>query len=182
MPCQHKPLPSQAHLKSRLDYDPETGVMTWRERGSESHVGRYDVRLAGKVAGTLNHKGYRVVRLTIDGALQGYSSHRLIWMIAYGEDPGENQIDHINGVRDDNRLANIRIATQSENQKNVPAKITNESGYKNVSRRNDSGLYRARITVDGGRVHLGDYATAEEAGSVARKAMIDHYGEFARLD
>lgn len=113
-----KELPSADYLRACFDYEPETGVLRWKERplghfASKRAWKAWNTRNAGTEAGRIIHLGYRLVRL---GAQ--FYAHRLIWALVTGEDPGRLQIDHINGDTSDNRWDNLRLVTHSENQKN----------------------------------------------------------------
>lgn len=96
----NKPLPSQEILKERFDYDPETGVVTYKYAVSRSVK-------PGDQVGCIDSSGYRVVH--INSVM--YRLPRIIWMLVYGEDPGELQVDHDNRQRDDNRLSNLYLKT-----------------------------------------------------------------------
>jgi len=89
-------------LRSRLKYDPISGVLTWR-----------DGPAAGREAGTISSDGYRVI--FISG--KRVKAHRAAWAIHHGTQP-KHQIDHINRVRSDNRIQNLRDVTNAENQRN----------------------------------------------------------------
>ena len=135
-----------------LDYDPESGVLYWREqRGRQP---------AGSRAGRLHHRGYREVR--VDDVL--YREHRVIWLIMTGQWPSD-ECDHINRLRSDNRWANLREASRSQNMRNLTRLNRNTSGYTGASFHKARGLWRATITIDGRQKHLGHFATAEEAGA-----------------
>ena len=148
-------------LREILDYDPETGIFL-RD---------------GKIAGTLNGLKYR--QMKIEGSL--YLVHRLAWLFVYGDWPSR-QIDHINGIKDDNRISNLRLATGSENLRNRPKPRNNTSGYKGVSWINHYQKWQATIKFDGKNKFLGRFATREEAAEVYNLAALQHHGEFARLD
>ena len=105
-----KPLPSQERLKELLNYDPDTGVFTWK-------VKRHGVT-SGSEAGCIEKYGYRYIK--VDGAQ--YFAHRLAWMYVHGVDPAELQIDHVNQVKDDNKMSNLRLATHQQNQRNNKSK------------------------------------------------------------
>ena len=108
-------------LREVLDYGPDTGVFTWKIR-TNSRV------KVGDVAGALRPDGY--IQISIDGRL--HRAHRLAWLYVTGESPPD-QIDHINGVRDDNRIANLRLATSAENKQNLRrAKSRNKTGFLGV--------------------------------------------------
>ena len=102
-------MPTQEELKSLLNYDDKTGIFTWRKSSGPVK--------SGSVAGYVNEKGY--ILIGIKG--KSYRAHRLAWLYVTGEHP-VNVIDHINGVRDDNRLSNLRSCTQKENINNPLAR------------------------------------------------------------
>jgi hypothetical protein len=93
-------------LRALLDYDPDTGVFTWRNPRTYWHK-------VGDVAGSVNGRGYRI--LGICGRY--YAEHRLAWFYVHGAWP-THTIDHINRVRTDNRIANLRDVTMRENNLN----------------------------------------------------------------
>ena len=137
-------------LREVLDYCPDTGVFTWKIR-TNSRV------KVGDVAGCLDKDGY--LRIQIDSRL--HFTHRLAWFYVTGEWPPD-QIDHINGIRDDNRIANLRAATRSENGQNRrKPQANNTTGYLGVTRHR--GKFLAKIRLDGKRKHLGLFNTPEEA-------------------
>jgi hypothetical protein len=98
---------TQERLKELLHYDPETGIFTnLTQRGGHAKK--------GAVAGTKNSIGYVCIRIDYDQ----YRAHRLAWLYVYGEFP-EKFIDHMNEIRDDNRIINLRLATHQENLHNI---------------------------------------------------------------
>lgn len=99
---------TQEYLRRILDYDPETGIFRWRARPERSR--QWNTRYLGAKAGSLMQIGYRAI--IIDGK-HNYE-HRIAWLYCYGEWP-PTIIDHINGCPSDNRLANLRLATHSQN-------------------------------------------------------------------
>ena len=167
-----------ARLREVLDYDPETGVFRWRERKNKNGDGRGLWKLKRDV-GTYSMKGY----LTVEIGGRNYQSHRLAWLHVTGKWP-KDQIDHINGIRDDNRFLNLREATAFENTRNAKAKKNNKTGLKGVSRRqriSGTFVFVARIHLENKRVHLGCFKTAEEASRAYIESARKHFGEFARL-
>ena len=155
-----------------LNYNRETGILTWKKSlGRRTPIGGQP--------GTVMKKGYR--RVAIDGNF--YMAHHLAWFYVTRRWPFD-QIDHINGIRDDNRICNLREATGSQNARNSKKPITNTSGYKGVSFRKDrkmtSTSWMAYIRVNEKKLHLGFYRTAAEAHSAYCAAAIRYYGEFAR--
>lgn len=154
------PLPSQARLKELFDYNEETGELSWKI------APHYLPYLLGQVAGSNSH-GYRVIR--IDGTL--YKAHRLIWMFIKGQDPEHLTIDHINHNPSDNRIENLRLATQQEQSRYRPNAV---GAY--IHR--PTGRYRARIRIDGRLKSLGLYNTLEEASAVYHAKAREVFGEF----
>jgi hypothetical protein len=141
-----KPLPPIHSVLDVLKYDPDTGVFTWRRNREVPK------KVRGKVAGCFNKNGYRRIRIhDIE-----YLSHRLAWFISEGEDPGDSQVDHINGIKYDNRRENLRLVTHSENQQNRRS----AKGYYFHKRDNK---WLAQITINGKNRYLGYYSTEEEA-------------------
>ncbi len=100
--------------------------------------------------------------------------HRLIMKAKPGD-----IVDHINGITLDNRRCNLRVCTQSENNKNMKLMITNTSGYKGVS--SYDSRWRAYINVNGKNIHLGYFNTKEEAHDAYCVAAIKYHGIFARF-
>lgn len=152
-----------------LDYNPETGVFTWR-------VGRSGTARVGSIAGRVDSGGY--IQIAIYG--RRYQAHRLAWLIIHGVWP-EKHIDHINGKPRDNRLCNLRLATQSENLCNTKRRSDNTSGLKGVSWHNASKKWRARIAIYRQTKVLGYFATPEEAHAAYCNAARELHGEFANF-
>lgn len=148
-----KPLPPIHIVLELLQYNPDTGVFTWRTNMEVSK------KVRGKISGTLDASGYR--RIKIHDIR--YLAHRLAWLISEGKDPGDLQVDHINGLTDDNRRENLRLVTRSENQHNRRS----AKGYYLHKRDNK---WRAKINLNGKEHHLGYYETEEEAREAYIKA------------
>lgn len=132
-----------------LCYDPITGAFTWNVNKGPAKM--------GSVAGW-TRLGYCGVY--IDG--KNYQSHRLAWFYTYGEWPAKH-LDHINGVRSDNRIANLREATASENQQNQNKSVSNKSGYPGVSWNRRSGKWQVHIMVNRKSIYLGSYVDIYDA-------------------
>jgi len=107
-------------LKEVLFYDQNTGIFLWKYSKQS--------RFVGEIAGSKNNKGYRSI--SIDGVL--YKEHRLAWFYVYGKWP-ENEIDHINRIKIDNKISNLREVTKSQNRQNINVKKNNKSGCRGVS-------------------------------------------------
>jgi hypothetical protein len=160
---------TQERLKELLDYDPETGIFTHRvSRGR---------RVAGVVTNCATTGGY--IKLSICN--KRYYAHRVAWIYVHGRWPSE-QIDHINHVTSDNRIANLREATRSQNSANSGPRRNNKSGKKGVFFLRQTGKWRASIRKDKRRIYLGCFDTVEEAHASYAAAARDIHGEFARAE
>lgn len=151
-------------LKEIVIYDPETGLFTWRFNRSN--------KKAGEIAGCLSPLGYVLLRLE----KKLYKAHRLAWLYVYGEWPN-GDIDHINSVKSDNRIANIRDTTRAENKQNmVRAHKDNSCGTLGVTSHRDK--FVAQITHEGRRIYIGIYKTIEQAHAayIAKKREIHPMG------
>jgi hypothetical protein len=155
-------------LRELLDYDQETGRLT-------NKVSRGASAPAGQLAGSKFRYPDGYPRVTINGKM--YLAHRLAWLYVTGVWPVA-QIDHINGVSDDNRFANLREASASENSRNSKLPTSNTSGFKGVCRHRKG--WQATIRIDGRTVYLGMFKTPEAAHAAYCAAAREHHGEFAR--
>jgi HNH endonuclease/AP2 domain len=164
---------SLERLKQRVSYNPETGVLVWRETLSGMCREGWP---AGRL-GTGKAAGY--VRVTIDN--REYKAHRLVWLYMTGEWPSK-QIDHINGNPSDNRWCNLRLATQSQNKANSRVYKSNKSGFKGVSWNKSSKRWNATIQVNKRQIHLGRYHDINDAVAAYRKAAEEHFGSFHRTE
>lgn len=126
---------------------------------------------SGKEAGSLNVDGY--IRVQVKNTR--YAAHRLIFYIHHGYMP--NVIDHINGIKSDNRIENLRSADYHKNGMNQKLHIDNTSGCKNVFRQNNKWCVRLRI--NGKNTWFGGYEDIELAELVAIEARNKHHKEFA---
>ena len=142
---------TQEFLQGLFSYDPETGLFT-RLKTSGG-------QLAGSIAGSNCSGGYIGIMVNY----KTYMAHRLAWLYVYGDWP-KGEIDHINSIRTDNRIENLRDVTRTENNNHlVQAKSNNLLGLLGVSYYPKGGRYRATITVDRKRVHIGMFDTPHEA-------------------
>lgn len=152
---------TQSKLKEQLSYDPSTGLFT----RLVSPNGKNKV---GEIAGTIEKAGY--ISISVLG--KSYKAHRLAWLYMKGCMP-EKHIDHINGIKSDNRFENLREVSVSKNMTNKTIGKNNKTGKVGVVARR--GKYEARITVDGVRVHLGTFTELQDAVK-ARLDAEDKYG------
>lgn len=127
-----------------------------------------------KVAGTTTRAGYR--QLSIGGKF--YYAHRVIWEHFNGQIPEGFVIDHINGVKDDNRIENLRVCTQQQNTWNKK-KFSGDLGVQNVRKVIKTGKYQVILGVDGKTKCFGTYDDLELAELVAQEARNKYYGEYA---
>ena len=146
-----KPLPSQDCLRELFDYNPETGVLSWK-------VSRSNRVKVGGEAGRSLPNGYREVRID----LVGYYTHRLVWCWMTGEDPGVMQIDHIDRNKSNNSWVNLRLVDSQLNAINVGLLSINESGVAGVSKHGIRKGYDARIKINK-RVYRKYFKTFGEA-------------------
>lgn len=137
-------------VRALLHYEPSTGAFTWLvQRGRQK---------AGAVAGSIKTEGYR--EIGVAGRL--YYAHRLAWLWVHGRWPTD-QLDHINGVESDNRLANLRECTNAENCQNLGRRKNNTSGVTGVYWNEDRAKWQAQIR-DGGRIRaLGRFPSIDAA-------------------
>ena len=154
-------------LRDVLDYTPETGVFTWKKRSGNN---TYSV---GDTAGSINSNGHRQIQINS----KRYLSHRLAWLYVYGNFPFL-QIDHINRDRGDNRLINLRLATQEENQKNVSLRRDNTSGYKGVSWCKNRKMWHSQARINGKNKSLGYYITPQLASQAYNTFCEISHGKF----
>ena len=162
---------SAERLRTLMHYDADTGLFTWKVTRGGSRK---------KPTQCINgSNGYVVIR--VDHRL--YRAHRLAWLYVHGRWP-VGEVDHINGIRHDNRIANLREATRTQNNGNSKMFVTNTSGFRGVVKdmgggRIWTGRWRAQISKGDKCVSLGTFATKEEAHAAYLAAAQEHFGEFA---
>jgi len=160
-------LPTQDELNALLAYDKETGRLFWKARTPEMFAettGRtrmhacslWNSRWSGKEGLDKLNDGYRMGVINY----QPVSAHRVIWKMVHGEDP--MIIDHINGIRDDNRVENLRNVTDSVNRKNERRRVSNRP-YTGVMKDKKTDKWIVQIQV-------GTYADLDEAIAARKNA------------
>ncbi len=167
-----RPPLDQKRLKELLHYDPETGVFRWlvSKRGNRGVI-------AGDIAGCVGGNGYWVISVE----RHRDTGHRFAWLYMTGEWP-ENEVDHVDRDRANNRWENLRAATRQQNTWNVPGKKNRTNGFRGV-RKSRYGKYEAIIHVgEKWPKYLGTYETPEEAHAAYCKAANELRGEFASTD
>ena len=123
--------------------------------------------------------GYAARRPLKNGKLQMIMMHRQI--LGLGKEDRQIFTDHVNGNRLDNRRSNLRTCTQAQNNRNRPRQVNNTTGYKGVSKASAT-TFRAQIKVNGKKIRIGTYKTAEEAYRAYCDAAKKYHGEFYRED
>lgn len=152
-----------------FDYEGETGLL----RRRVTLCGR---ALAGRVVGTRSSKKKKYLRVGVDGQL--YAVHRIIWLWFYGKWP-KNLLDHRDLDETNNRIRNLREATNSQNKCNGKVRSDSQTGIRGVTEDKRTGRFRAHIAIMGNRKWLGFFGTKTEAAAARRDALHLH-GEFAR--
>ena len=169
-------------VREFLDYNPETGEFVWKFRDRKYckdnrswKIG--NTKRTGKNAGSVYPNGYRYITIFH----KDYLAHRLAWLYVYSEWP-RDQLDHINNRPNDNRIENLREATQSQNMMNRSKLSETSSQYKGVSWHHLRNKWRARLHIDGKEIHLGLFTIEEEAARTYDRAAIEHFGIYANLN
>jgi hypothetical protein len=147
-------------VASLLTYSPDTGQLTWL-------VDRGRTAKAGQVAGCKDTQGY--VCLKINSRI--YKAHRVAWLLVYGRWP-DSQLDHINGVPGDNRIANLREVSPQQNAENRRVTHTDPGHLKGVSYMRKIRKWVAKIHNEGVAYYLGVFSTPEEAHAAYRAAAL----------
>lgn len=147
-------------------YDYETGVLYWRWRVNS----RVPKTLEAGTQRKSNDDGY--MNVSVNGRY--YPVHRVVMLMCYGFYGEGLEVDHINHVRNDNRLFNLRFVTHGENMRNKSVSSKNTSGVTGVSFSKAKKKYVARITVNWKVIHLGVFETLEEAAAARREAELKY--------
>lgn len=152
---------TQERLKEMLSYNSITGefIRIKPLKGNTLYA----------VVGSTNKDGY--ISISIDN--KRYGAHNLVWLYLYGKFP-DLQLDHINGVKDDNRSENLREVSHAENQKNKSLDKRNRFGYPGVREGKKLGTYRAYIGIDKAKLNLGTYPNLESAIAARVQAEIKY--------
>lgn len=168
-------------IRKLLRYEPETGKLYWLIRSPdtfddglcsrEHKCAMWNAKFAEKETFNFPNRGHYLQGTLLN---KTYKTHRVIWAIYHGAWP-IGPLDHINGVRDDNRIGNLREVTQAENNRNMRMPSCNTSGYIGIHLHETGRYWRARISVRGNQKHLGYFPSFEDAFA-ARKAAEAEYG------
>ena len=141
-------------LKCSLSYDPDTGEIKWKERFNKSNA-LSSPKPDGYLRGCFYGKHLR--------------AHRVAWLLYYGSWPN-GHIDHVNGVRYDNRIENLRDVSPAENQRNQKLNSRNTTGFCGVGLYKPNGKYQAKYTRNGKTISLGYFHTIEDAVMARQRA------------
>jgi hypothetical protein len=150
MKIQRKPINLQ-ELSDLFYYD--NGFLYWKKNN--------------KKAGTKRKEGYIVIQLN----KTQYYAHRLIWTLLNGDIPNDRHIDHINRVKDDNNISNLRLVTDRENALNKVSKPSN-TGIYGVSK--DRNYYKVSFTIEGKSIHVGNFKDLNKAKECAESYVMNN--------
>ena len=153
-------------LREVLDYCSETGQFTWK-------ISPMTRIKPGTPAGKISPRGYAFVTFE----RTAHAAHWLAWAFHYGQWP-ESGLDHINRIKSDNRIRNLRLASASHNNANYGIGCRNTSGAKGVTRLR-SGSWQAQIQENGDNRYLGAFRSKDEAAAAYSNAAQQYFGEFA---
>lgn len=174
-----KPLPTPEDLRKLLRYDPDTGLLFWRERVPEDFTDgkrskenvciNWNTRFSGKESFTAISDGYKI------GCIKGkmLRAHRVVWAVYYGSWP-DGFIDHINGYKSDNRIKNLRDVTRVENARNCKLFSSNRTGHTGVHWIGSANKWRARSKINGKCIHIGMFDCKEDAIEARLKFNFSH--------
>lgn len=166
---------TQERVKALFDYEPETGILLWKERPRsdftcDARWKAFNNKYVGKVAGSrLSTNGKEYTQVCI--GVKPHLAHRIIWMWMYGE--LAEVVDHINGDGRDNRISNIRSVSAFENMKNTKLSSRNKTGCIGVSWEADRNKWKASIRDKGKNKLLGRFSDFREAWDARLLAEID---------
>jgi hypothetical protein len=157
---------TQEEVRRVFEY--KDGKFYWKEMSTDKIA-----NIVGQLAGYIHPTGYRLIR--VHG--YQYKAHRLMFLYHHGYIP--DFVDHINGVKDDNRIENLRAATKAQNCQNTFLRLANTSGVKGVSKMPRLELWRTRLQSNGKKYEVGGFKTRELAADFIELLRDLTHGEFA---
>ena len=159
---------TQELLHELFDYCDERGALIWKKPGPG--------RTIGKPAG---RKHYRNGYIDISHGDVRYGAHRMIWIYHNGLIPESMVIDHINGVRDDNKIINLQLCSHADNIRKATIRKDNKSGISGVYWHIGNKQWIAYMTIDGKRIYIGSSKDKQEVIDMRLKAEKEAFGDFA---
>lgn len=170
---------TQEELKSKVDYDPDTGIFLWKN--NQQKKASWNTRFGRKAAGGIGWDGY----IRISFGVHAIAAHRLAFLYMNGVMPS-HEVDHINGKRNDNRWCNLRAATRSQNLANWSIlHYKNKTGFHGVQLRDKEKRtkpYFVTIGVRGKYIYGGYFSTPEAAAAAYDVLAKKYFGEYATLN
>jgi len=168
------------YIRKILAYDPETGNLVWLRRELRAGFERIDKGWNKRFAGCpVAFRRHRHGHGQIEIHCKNFMLHRVAWVHYYGEWP-RGHLDHINGDPSDNRIRNLREATQSQNMMNAAIRSDNRSGVKGVSWSKKEMRWYAYINKNKKMISLGRYESLEDAIVARLNGEKIYHGDFAR--
>jgi hypothetical protein len=163
-----KKLPSFELVDEFIDYNPLTGCATWKKSPSRNAPINSSVGCI--------FKGYLVIGFKGNT----YAAHRIFWLLHNCVDPGSMIVDHIDGNKLNNKVSNLRLATDSENQMNRSVTVRSKSGIKGVCWDPYAEKYKAFIKHNNKAIHIGLFTTQEKAFEARQAKEVELFGSFSR--
>lgn len=165
---------SPEEIKRLISYDPKSGLLRWRPRqqsdfASMSSFKAWNTQFAGREAGSISKTGYVVVSLSGQKML----GHRIAWVIHHGRWP-DALMDHVNGLRADNRINNLREATPAQNAQNQRRHKSNKSGVCGVTWHKKTKRWQVRIGSANKSLHVGYFSDLQSAKDARKFAEKQH--------
>lgn len=156
-------------LNEFFTFDPDSGIFRWKDAPGNTR------KIAGDEAGHIRSSdGYYELSILN----RRVRAHRAAWAMHYGEWP-ERSIDHINRVKTDNRICNLRLCSDSDNRANIDMPSNNKSGAKGVCWHKQAKAWQAQIKVRGRYLYLGLFDSVDAASRAYRERAIQEFGEFS---
>jgi hypothetical protein len=165
---------SYDRLREILTYIPDTGVWLWKDPPPRSKVNKGD--LAGCISRNTKHPDNCYRRIKIDGRM--YKAAILAWFWTYGVWPSKD-LDHANGDSLDDRINNLREATDSQNRANSRVPMHNTSGFMGINWNKRNKRWHVRVMKEGYRHWVGAFKSLDEAKEAHRNKSIELLGEFS---
>lgn len=152
------------NIKEILDYDEDSGLFRWKHNMN----GRSKKCCAGTIAGTKINSGY--IQISIFNIR--YLAHRLAWFYVHGSIDQNLVIDHINRIRDDNRIENLRLVDPYENALNKSVQKRSSSGHTGIIWNKSKNKWQVSITINGKRFNCGNFSNFDNAVAARKDAYI----------